>query len=331
MMPQTVLPFKLEPTDEQLTAHDGLVLFGEFLQAMNVPRQLNAALPEPGSRIGYHPPPICRAPAADGAWWGPDAEGSAPDSRGRGLAGGATSPRGPQCRCDGRLAATQGEQDGLASLAVVNQQQIRRALKREPRTDYTLDLDATQIVAEKQEATWTYKGERGYLPMLGHLAENGLVIGEEFREGHEAPASRNLEFTQPCAAQMPKGKRIAHVRADSAAYQAELFNWCEEHKVTFAIGGVQDTAVQAAIPIDEFLHDMRSALAVEVERTPANGDRNPGHLRFVVRSNANMRSIVEVDADRAVEPVRDQQSLFPAPQADHARPARCDEFVRNDH
>jgi len=56
MMPQTVLPFKLEPTDEQLTAHDGLVLFGEFLQAMNVPRQLNAALPEPGSRIGYHPP-----------------------------------------------------------------------------------------------------------------------------------------------------------------------------------------------------------------------------------------------------------------------------------
>ncbi len=145
------------------------------------------------------------------------------------------------------MAATQGEQDGLASLAVVNQQQIRRALKREPRTDYTLDLDATQIVAEKQEATWTYKGERGYLPMLGHLAENGLVLGEEFREGHEAPASRNLEFTQACAAQMPTGKRIAHVRADSAAYQAELFNWCEEHKVTCAMGGVQDTAVQAAI------------------------------------------------------------------------------------
>lgn len=40
---------------------------------------------------------------------------------------------------------------------------------------------------------------------------------------------------------------MAHVRADSAAYQAELFNWCEEHTVTFAIGGVQDTAVQAAI------------------------------------------------------------------------------------
>jgi hypothetical protein len=30
-MPQTVLPFKLEATDEQLTAHGGLALFGEFL------------------------------------------------------------------------------------------------------------------------------------------------------------------------------------------------------------------------------------------------------------------------------------------------------------
>jgi hypothetical protein len=55
LMSQTVLPFKLEATDEQLTAHGGLALFGEFLQAMNVPQQLNAFLPAPGSRIGYHP------------------------------------------------------------------------------------------------------------------------------------------------------------------------------------------------------------------------------------------------------------------------------------
>ena len=46
-MPQTVLPFKLDTTDEQLTAHGGLALFGEFLHAMTVPRQLNAALPAP--------------------------------------------------------------------------------------------------------------------------------------------------------------------------------------------------------------------------------------------------------------------------------------------
>jgi hypothetical protein len=89
----------------------------------------------------------------------------------------------PSTDATGDWLRRMGEKAGLAGLAVVNQQQIRRALKRESLTDYTLDLDATQIVAEKQEAKWTYKGERGYMPMLGHLAENGLVIGEEFREG----------------------------------------------------------------------------------------------------------------------------------------------------
>ena len=85
------------------------------------------------------------------------------------------------------------------------------------------------------------------MPMLGHLAENGLVLGEACRDGNEAPASRNLECTQAGAAQMPTGKRIAPVRADRAAYPAALFKWCEEHTVTVAMGGVQETAVQAAI------------------------------------------------------------------------------------
>jgi len=56
------------------------------------------------------------------------------------------------------------------------------------------------------------------------LAENGLVIGDEFREGNDAPQSRNLEFIRHCATQLPKGKRIAFLRADSAAYQAAIFN-----------------------------------------------------------------------------------------------------------
>ncbi|MCH8183279.1 MAG: PAS domain S-box protein [Proteobacteria bacterium] len=57
------------------------------------------------------------------------------------------------------------------------------------------------------------------------------------------------------------------------------------------------TAVQASLPIDGFLRDMRSALAVEVERTPRNGERSFDHLRFVVQSNANLQSIVEIDVD----------------------------------
>ncbi len=59
-----------------------------------------------------------------------------------------------------------------------------------------MDIDATQIVAEKEETKIAYKGERGYMPIVGHLAENGLIIGEEFREGNEAPGASNLEFIE---------------------------------------------------------------------------------------------------------------------------------------
>ena len=52
---QSVLPFKLAPTDESMTAHAGLAMFGEFLQAMGIGHVINAELPEPGSARGYKP------------------------------------------------------------------------------------------------------------------------------------------------------------------------------------------------------------------------------------------------------------------------------------
>ena len=139
------------------------------------------------------------------------------------------------------------ESDGLAGLQRAKRSLFRRLLLQDDRTAYTLDIDATQIVAEKREARYTYKGEKGYMPLVGHIAELGLVIGHEFRDGNAAPAARNLEFMQACERNMPKGKRIAAVRADSAAYQAEIFNWCEDTGEVFAIGADQDAAVKAAI------------------------------------------------------------------------------------
>ncbi len=65
------------------------------------------------------------------------------------------------------------------------------------------------------------------------MAENGLIVGDEFREGNAAPAAGNQEFIQYCEQQLPAGKRIVAVRADSAAYQATIFNACEEKQQRF--------------------------------------------------------------------------------------------------
>ncbi|MDL1956858.1 MAG: transposase [Candidatus Desulfofervidus auxilii] len=121
-----------------------------------------------------------------------------------------------------------------------------QAVKKGKR-DYTLDIDATAILAEKKEAEMTYKGFRGYMPMVGHLAENGLVIYAEFRQGNVSPSAKNLEFIKHCERQMPRGKRIGYLRADAASYQAEIFNYCEQKGIKFAIGAHIDRAVKEAI------------------------------------------------------------------------------------
>jgi len=46
---------------------------------------------------------------------------------------------------------------------------------------------------------------------------------------------------------MPAGKVIRYYRADSASYQAELFNQLEEDGVKYAITADQDKAVKKVI------------------------------------------------------------------------------------
>ncbi len=112
--------------------------------------------------------------------------------------------------------------------------------------------------------TSTYKGKQGYMLIIGHLAEAGVVIHEEFREGNIAPASGNLEFIKDCCACMPKGHTIAHIRLDSAGYQADIFNYCEDTGKTFAVGGRLDASTQKtidAIPDDAWKQYADCALA----------------------------------------------------------------------
>ena len=49
---QTLLPFKLEATEEGLTANVGLALFGEFVRGLGLSRWLAQDMPQPGSGRG---------------------------------------------------------------------------------------------------------------------------------------------------------------------------------------------------------------------------------------------------------------------------------------
>jgi len=40
----------------------------------------------------------------------------------------------------------------------------------------TLDIDATEVIANKADAKWAYKKHPDYMPMVGHIAETGQVV-----------------------------------------------------------------------------------------------------------------------------------------------------------
>jgi hypothetical protein len=181
-----------------------------------------------------------------------------------------------------------GVNGGLEGLGKVNRRALKRGLKDDGIKGYTLDIDATGIEAEKQTAKRTYKGYWGYMPIVGHLAENGLILGDEFRHGNEAPAARNLEFIKYCEQQLPKGKRIKAFRADSASYQADIINHCNDNGIEFGIGADLDQAVVSQIKslgadqwrsyqngfIAETVHCMnktREAFRLVVIRRPCQG------------------------------------------------------------
>ena len=247
MINQTVLPFKLEKTKDLITAHAGLALLGEFAVGLGLLEMLNKALPQPGSGAGYRPSehvfPILLMLNGGGR--------SLEDLReirdDLGLREVLPLRRMPSSDTTGDWLRRSGVNGSLEGLARTNRRALKRGLKRDGINGYTLDIDATGIQAEKESARMTYKGFTGYMPMVGHLAENGLILGDEFREGNDAPAARNLEFMKYCEKQLPSGKYIKAFRADSAAYQADIINYCSAKGIKYAVGADLDQAVMRQI------------------------------------------------------------------------------------
>lgn len=289
MLSQTVLPFKLDLTRDTITAQAGLVLFGEYLHALGVPGDFDRELPGPVNRMGYPPSAYGVAVLLMLQGGGRSLEDLRMLRRDEGLRTLLDLAVIPSSDATGDWLRRMGAGEGVAGLQRVQRRLLRKLLRKEGRSEYTLDIDATQIIAEKETAKWTYKGEKGYMPLVGTLAENGLMVGDEFREGNAAPAAGNLEFIRYCEQQLPAGKRIMAVRADSAAYPAAIFNACEEKQQRFAIGADQDAAVKAVIAeisetawvpwrdveIAETVHSMsrtRKAFRLIVIRRGSQGD-----------------------------------------------------------
>ena len=247
MIKQTVLPFKIETTKDTITAHAGLALVGELAVGLGILEAVDTCLPKPGSNAGYKASEYVFPLVLMLNGGGRSLEDSRVIRQDEGLREILPLARIPSPDAVGDWLRRMGGGRGLEGLESVNQRLLKRAMHYDGIKGYTLDIDATGIMAQKEEAKMSYKGFKGYMPMVGNLAENGMVVGDEFREGNDSPSARNLEFIKHCRKQLPKGKKLKGLRSDSAGYQADIINYCEQEGIAYAIGAVLDEAVMGAI------------------------------------------------------------------------------------
>jgi len=237
MIPQTVFNFKFERTEKPITPHGGLPFFARYIYKMGLRELANTYLPAPGSARGYEPAEYVVAFNMLLSGGGSTLEDIRILQQDDGLK--------KVCGID-NFASSDAMGDwlrrigsnGLSGLGLMGKHIISRSMKKEKRTVYTLDVDATEILSNKKTAQYTYNKNKGYMPMLGFLAENKICIHDEFREGNISPNSTQVAFYEECKANMPAGKNIGCYRADRACYQAELFNTLEQDGVTYALAAL---------------------------------------------------------------------------------------------
>jgi len=244
MVTQGILPFKIERTDELITPHAGLAMFAEVMRSLDVERMITPYVPKPGSNRGYEAwsfiEPMMLMLAGGGRHVD-DLREIRDDQALRTAIGLRTMPA---VGTVGDWLVRAGKKGGMGRMRKADEAIAGAILKRLAATDYTLDIDATVIEAEKKEAKWTYKGVPGYQPQLGFLAENGICLSQEFREGNVPAHSGAVRFLKRCLRLCPQIRRL---RSDSAFYQADVINECEEAKIGFTITADQDVAIKEVI------------------------------------------------------------------------------------
>jgi hypothetical protein len=152
----------------------------------------------------------------------------------------------PQATTLGDWLRRMGNQPQITDAWVqVNQAVLQTTLHHCKRV--TLDIDATEVISYKADAQWTYNKNKGFMPMVGHIAETGQVVAVDFRQGNIPPAQANLEFIQQCQRSLPAGCALHSLRIDAAGYQTKIIEYCDDNNIEYAIRAKTSPAMRAQI------------------------------------------------------------------------------------
>ena len=167
-----ILPYTIANTNDLLTGRGGLVCVAELMRQIGFSSWVERYFPRPGSNRGYQPAEIVTLwmlMLHEGARCLEDVRHLRRDRALRKLLG---LRRLPSADMLGDWLRRLGQDAvGINALVEVNRRLLKLALRG--CVEVTLDIDATPALAAKRTAQRTYLGEKGYMPMLGHIEATG--------------------------------------------------------------------------------------------------------------------------------------------------------------
>ena len=233
---------KLEHTEERLTRRTGLILVNRFGDKIKLPSKINRAFREPGSNRGLEASEYVLSIAEmliDGATCLEDIRLFENDEAYKEM---AEVRHYPTSDAIGDWLRRHGGPDGEQRLWTVMSSLIQTMSGG---SGLTLDIDGTLIEAEKGDAEMTYKGFRGYHPLLGGSVDLGLFMSSLFQQGNLSPQEGLVDFIERCLTNAPGS--FSTLRSDSAAFNHHVINYCFDNRLRFTITADHDAAVMEAI------------------------------------------------------------------------------------
>lgn len=241
-----ILPYQLRSTDDKLTARAGLLSVIELMDHLSLSQRIDAAFPLPKGNRGIKASVYLQTLILmqhEGSFHLDDVRHLEHDEALKAV----LAIKGfPKATSIGEWLRKTGAHPEIQSIC----QQVNEALLSAALhtcKSVTLDIDATEIIANKRSADWTYKSNKGYMPIVGHIAQTGQVLSSEFRPGNQPPNSENLEFIRHCQQALPEGCRVKDLRIDAAGYQTAIIQHCDQEGIEYAIRAVMSNPVKTLI------------------------------------------------------------------------------------
>lgn len=241
-----ILPYKLATTNDKLTSRAGLLAIAQLMESLQLAERVDDHFPQPKSNRGFKPSVFVQTfilMQHEGSFHLDDVRHLSDDQALRTVLDLKNIPHASSL---GAWLRRMGDNtESFSVLQEVNKIILKSALHQ--CKGITLDIDATEIVANKADAQWTYNKNQGYMPMVGHIAETGQIVACDFREGNTSPAKENLEFIRQCQKSLPKDCFVKSLRIDAAGYQTKIIQYCDTESIGYAIRAKMSSVIKAQI------------------------------------------------------------------------------------